>query len=405
MSSFEIFRDHKNKEYTENDISEHYKKMSIRCAALKWISLTILIAFVIISVSKRGDDLSLDNVRYIIRYFNDKPASLVNTGDGVNYDYGAENQAYIIGDDFAIVGKDGITIYDYSGDILFKDSYSYDRPMATTYGTELFVYNVGGKEVRIYNSYTLLQRLTFESPVFKISVSDNGNYLIQTASGGYRSGVQVYDNDKELIFRHNFGELALQTSDISKSGHYIACASFSSLSDNISTSISVFNTSQVEPVGEITITGEYALSIEFIGNDNIALFTNKGIKIYNINLENIFSSSYEGRSPQKFKISDEYIMISFGLSLLEQSGEIDVISHDGEQIHTLNIPYSAMDFELVNGKAYILSGNTIDIYSLGDKKLESTYETEEYYNRLLKIEQNKFMISSSDRAEIFIYNN
>ena len=92
MSSFEIFRNKKTKEYTENDISEHYKKLSSRCAVLKWLSLTALIVFVIVSVSQRGDDLSLDNVRYIIRHFGEKQASLVETGDGVVYEYDDKNE-------------------------------------------------------------------------------------------------------------------------------------------------------------------------------------------------------------------------------------------------------------------------------------------------------------------------
>ena len=405
MSSFEIFRNKKNKEYTENDISEHYKKLSSRCAVLKWLSLTALIVFVIVSVSQRGDDLSLDNVRYIIRHFGEKQASLVETGDGVAYDYDDKNQAYVIGDDFAIVGNSGIVIFDYAGDILFKDSFNFDSPSAATYGNELILYNVGGKEVRFYNSYTMLKRLSFDSPVYKVSVSDNGNYLIQTATEGYRSGVQVYDDDKDLIFKHNFGELSLQSSAISKNGQFVACASFSSLSNIVSTSLVVYDISQVEPIGQISFDGEYPISIEFINNDFIVLFTNKGVRGYNLDLNMVFFNHYGNRSPQKYKISDDKIVISYTKSLFEQTTEIEIASKKGEVIQTFNVPYSVVDFELEGDYAHILSGSLVETFSLSKNNILNSHETKSKFFHLIKISNNKFMLSSPERAELFIYNN
>ncbi len=402
MSVFEIFRDNKKKEYSETDAVEHYRRMSIRCSVLKWLSLIVLVVFVVVSVSMNGDALSFDSIRYIVRYMVDEPVTLVSSGDKVSYDYNSHNNVYLIGDDFAIIGSDGISIYDFSGKILFTDDFSYSNPCAVSYDKELIVYDVGGNEIRFYNSYTMLNRLTFESPVYSIRMSEEGNYVVNTASEGYCSGFRVYDINKELIFRHNFGELTLQAVDISPDGKFISTASFSSLSNIVTSSLSIYDIKKDTPVSQITFDGEYPVDIEYASRESIVLFTNKSIKIYDSNLNLIYTEYYGSRSPDKFKISDGKIIFSYTESLLNEKTTVCLIDFSGNKINFIS-PSSVSDFVLDDNLLHILCNNEINTYSLESQEYIGTHNLSKPFSKIVKKDKNSFLLSRSDEMQIFIY--
>ena len=104
-----MFRENKQSNISENDVSEKYKKMSSYFGILKWISLIILVVYILVSVSLHGEDLSFDSIRYIVRYIKDDPLTLVSDGDFFEFDYESSNKVYIVGNDFAVIGKQSIT--------------------------------------------------------------------------------------------------------------------------------------------------------------------------------------------------------------------------------------------------------------------------------------------------------
>lgn len=403
MSTFEIFRDNKKKEYTESDVSEKYRKLSTRCAVLKWISLIILVIYVIVSVSLHGDELSFDSIRYVVRYMKDEPISFVSSGDSISFDYDSMNTAYLIGDDFAVVGSDGIIIYDFSGKILFTDKYVYDNPSAVKNGNELIVYNIGGTEVRFYNSYSLIHRLTLDSPVYSVSVADNGNFVLQTASEGYRSGFRVYDKNKDLIFKNNYGELTLQTSDISKNGEYIVTSTFSTSENTISSQIFLYDISKPKAVFEFQFNGEYPIAIKFLEKDNIVLLTDKSVHFFNSNLEKTYSYFYGERNPLLYKVSENNVIITYNNSLMSEDTEIEIFSNGGESSNKFIVDFSVIDLYCNSNVIHLLNSDSVKTYSAADWDLISTHNLSKTFSSMTKIDDNKFLLSRSDKVEIFIY--
>ncbi len=402
MSYFDIFRDSKKKEYTENDISEKYTKFSTRCAVLKWLSLTVLVVYVIMSVSMHGDELSLDSIRYIVRYMKDSPVSLVSNGDSINFDYDVLNKAYVIGDDFAVVGKNNITVYDFSGKILFTDNFIYENPMAVSNGNELIVYNIGGKEIRFYNSFSLTERLTFDSPIYNVSVSKEGNYLFQTASEGYRTGFQVYDKNKSLIFKNNFGELTLQTSSISFDGKNIATASFSTTENKISSLLYLYDITKNKPIHEFKIIGEYPVSVQFVDEDSIVLFTDKSVRFFNIDLENTFSYLYGDRMPLSFKVTEGNVVLTYNNSLLSENTEIEIFRNNGAEKNIFSVNTTVIDLYCGKDFLHILQSDCVKTYSLDENNLISEHPISNSYFGIVKINDEKYLLSRSDKIEIFI---
>ncbi len=397
-----MFRENKQNSVSEDDVSEKYKKMSSRFAVLKWISLIILVTYVLISVSINGDKLSFDSIRYIAKYMKDDPLSLVSDGDTFVFDYESANNAYIIGTDFAIIGKEMVTIYDFSGEILFSDKCPYNNPIAVAHDNELIVYEIGGKELRFYNSYSLTERMSFESPIFDVSVAENGNFLVMTASDGYRSGFRIYNKQKSLIFRCNFGEHSLQSTAISEDGNNSVAVSAVIKDNKVSTVLNIYSIPNKEPVHTETIDGEYPVSSYFIG-ESVVLLTDKKIRFFNNNFESVSSISYDDEEPLQYRICDDKIVITYGVSILSQDTKIKIFNSEGKNLRELIVGCSVSDIDIVGDFVHVLCGESIETYSLEDGSLIKKTELDKIYNSSQKITEDKFLLMRPDGVRLFIF--
>ncbi len=401
MSTFEIFRDNKKRDFSENDISEHYMKLSVRCAVLKWLSLTILAVFVIFSVKNHGDELSFDSIRYIVKYMKDEPSSLVSNGDSISYDYDSQNKVYLIGDDFAVVGSQGIKIFEFSGKVLFSDNFNYKSPAVVPFGNQLIVYDIGGKEIRFYNSFSETYRLTLESSVYNVSVSNSDCFLVQTSTEGYRSGFQIYTKNFKPFFKANYGEFTLQSSSLSPDGKYAVSACFST-TGNVVSHLKIYGTDVDTVLAECDISGEYPIRTEFVDNENFLLVTDKCIRKYNVSLENSFSSYYLNNSPRQYKISDGKIIVTYGTSLLNESTRIEIIDLNGEK-SVFDLPCTSRDVVIDGEYIHLLCNGEIKTYSLNDFKLIHVSPISKSFSHIVSVERGKYLISSSDSVELFVF--
>ncbi len=397
-----MFRENKQSNISENDVSEKYKKMSSYFGILKWISLIIIVIYILVSVSLHGEELSFDSIRYIVRYMKDDPLTLVSDGDVYEFDYESSNKAYILGNDFAVIGKQSIAIYDFSGKVLFSDNCPYDNPVAISYGNELIVYEIGKTELRFYNSYSLVERMNFESPVYDVTIAENGNFLVMTASDGYRSGFRIYNNHKKLLLRCNFGEFSLQTTSISNDGNSAVAVSALITDNNVSSVLNIYEIPAKEPTHTETIEGEYPISAHYL-NDNIVLLTDKNIRFYNSNYEIESTISFENKEPLEYRVFKDRIAITYRVSVLSQDTKIEIIDSKGERIRDITLDSSVFDVNIVGDFVHVLRRESIETYSLSDGSIIKKTALDKTYNSINKITEDKFLLMCPNEARIFIF--
>ena len=400
MATFEIFRE-KKKSNTEENISDRYSKLALRCSILKWISLITLVAFVLVSVWLHGDDLSFESIRYIVRYVKDDPITLIGDGDSFCFDYDSSNKVYLLGNDFAIVGKNNISIYDFSGKQLFSENISMSSPVAQTYGNELIVYEIGGKEVRIYGSYSLQERITFETPVYGVSVADNGYFLVLTSSNGYKSGYRVYKDKKNLYVIKNLADITLQSAEISKDGNNIVTASVKTVDNYIFSVLQLYDNVNKSALFTDEIQGEYPLSVHCLGNYYV-LFTDKAYRTYDSSFNLVATHLYGNKKPLKYDISEKNIIVTYEVSSFSQDTIVEVAAPESEKTMTFIVKDTVSDFEMDENRIYCLCNNTIETYSITDGIRMETYNFKNSYQSILKMDNSKFLLLRPDELRIFI---
>ncbi len=161
----------------------------------KLISITVLVLFLLCGLILFKNDITIENLRYMIKYLDFSTSGAFDEEFQVHYNANPDNRFYVFRGDLAIVNESGVTLYDRRGSAVMTDSFSMTSPVGVCAERYLAIYDLGGYQVRIYNSFSLLFEKSFDYMVQSVSVNKDGSFCVVTSEKSYHSAVFVYDRD------------------------------------------------------------------------------------------------------------------------------------------------------------------------------------------------------------------
>ena len=206
MSAFSIFTDRKKqKKNTETPtVEQYYEKKARRVSHLRYICLLLTVLFVVYGFAAHGDVLTAENFRYMLKFLDLTEVDVSETAE-VRYDYGESNRGALFKGDLAVLNTDGLTVYSREagtvGNKMFSESFRMEDPRLVATTQNIFAYDLGGNEVRMFNSYSQLARLSMDYPIYGFSAVDSGHFAVITAEKNYRTAIYVYDAYARQIYK------------------------------------------------------------------------------------------------------------------------------------------------------------------------------------------------------------
>ncbi|MEA5050143.1 MAG: DUF5711 family protein [Oscillospiraceae bacterium] len=97
---------------------------------------------------------------------------------------------------YAVLSEETVTIYSQRGSLLAAFAHSFITPELTAAGNRAVLYNVGGKELVVYNRTSELARLSTEFNIVDAAVCRSGTLAVLTRSDKYTAQLNVYNNGK-----------------------------------------------------------------------------------------------------------------------------------------------------------------------------------------------------------------
>lgn len=168
---------------------------------MKLVAIIVLVAFLLGGLILFRNDITIENLRYLIKYLDFSSSGTFNEETVIHYNADSGNRFHVFRGDLALVSESGVTLYDRRGSAVMTDSYSMNNPTAVCGDRYLAIYDLGGYQVRIYNSFSLLYENTFDYAVQGVSINGDGAFCVVTSEKSYHSAVFVYDRDFEEIHR------------------------------------------------------------------------------------------------------------------------------------------------------------------------------------------------------------
>lgn len=312
-------------------VNEYYISISRRYKLAKYLTVFLLVSFIIIMLSWNRDSITIENFQYLIRYLDLDSDIYDHTGyKKIEYSEDTEITFDIFRGDVVIADSTAVNIYNTSGTNILNESSYISNPVIVSSGRHLLVYDLGGNSYAVYNSFSKLFGETLPYPITGASNSDSGLYAIVTKTREYRSAVYVYDRDFSLISRILKDKLVMDT-DIKQDGSSVLIVSAFNSGGDFCTEI--MTCSPHSDKADILITHNDVMPVSArYQTDGFTVICDSKILFYGNDGSLRNEYSFRGEIPVYSYISDEYTFLAFEENIIGDTQRLLIFNTDGKLI-------------------------------------------------------------------------
>lgn len=400
MGAFSWFRDKtskKNKKETPT-VETHYTKLARKASFLRYTVLIFVVLFAVYSFSFHSSEITVENFDYMMKFLNVGEEEDARLGSLIAFDGSVGNRGLIYKGDLAILNENGLTVSGWDGDVILREVFTYDHPKMTENNLHLFCYDLGGKELRIFNSYSQLAKLNFDYPIHWISASASGDFAVASSAKGYRSAVYVYDKEFRIRYTRLFSDKYVNFVAVSPDGKEFITAAHFSKNGNLVTQISKFRVTEENAIFTQEFIGEIPLGIYYT-EGGYCLLTTDNMRYFSSDNENVSTVSFEGLELLSGRVYGTASLVNFGLEGLSGGTQSIVYRPDGSVKYRATFDTALSDAVLCGDMLYALSPGTLTECNVltGEKNV---FEIPTAYSSLV-LDDDMIILFSENQAEYF----
>lgn len=377
MPVFSIFTSKKRRQPKRSEPSptKYYGDIAQSLSAIKIALLFILIIFVAYGFTFHASDLTIENFRYMLKFMSVDGDSSMNAGKEINYDGDSDTLFSILRGDVAIVNRSGIRVYDTAGQQLLHKSALFNDPLAVTNDKHLIVADRSSNMLNIYSSYSLLYTQEYPYPILSLAGSASGRYGVVTSALGYKSGVEVYDEEFRLIFKYYFADRYTTRLAISNDGKTVAVAAFTNDADgDYHSYFYLFHPDDsADPIKVFEFVGEVPFYVSFFDDGTLALLTNSALRFCKSDGSVSSTVYFAGKTVKNFFPSGGYYVLTFASAGLSNATTLSVYNTAGEHMMSRSVENDVPRVDIVDEYLYYYSSGvlcTVDLKSQTEDKFD-----------------------------------
>lgn len=167
----------------------------------KYITVLILIVFLLFSFTFMRKDITLENLQYLLKFISFTNTETSITAAKINYASGDPNRLELFIGDLCTLSPSGYALYDSRGNQIMSERINYASPVLKVSEYFTLCYDLNGTEYTILNTYTKLYEEATEYPITDASIADDGSFAIASSSREYRTAITLYNSDFKATSR------------------------------------------------------------------------------------------------------------------------------------------------------------------------------------------------------------
>jgi len=381
--------------------SEYYRKAARVFHTLRYVVLLILIVFVVIGFTVFKRELTYENFRYIMRYVNFNLSS--DYSDTNNLTYVADDGAvygYLKGD-LAVLSPKGFVTYDFSGSELIYKKLAFPNPCLKTAGKYALCYDISGKSLEVFNSYSNVIEKQFDYPIKDACIRSDGSYAVSYADKYLRSKVTVFEPDGEFTYETRDKEVvAVSLPEESNKVNFIA---MTVNNGDFRTILLSYNTREEKSVFEKEFIGEFPLRL-YSSKDMVCMLTDKTLYFIDYDGKIVKQYSHDTQDLASAYMSGGYIAVAYSGNVINDN-MLKIFDFNGEHIVTEYFDNDIISFSAYENKLYALEKgklNIIDIREEGTSEEEnstSAVETDGTFTEVFATAADEYVLVSKFGAK------
>ena len=326
----------------------YYSRVSYRysyAARMLCVLLALIILFFIFSGS-----ISYDNFYYLSKDFGIASAFVNSSYRTITYGVGSSQSYALYHGGLAVASREGISLYTAGGGELFSLTHQYGNPVVISSSKYALLYDLGGKQYSLYNSFSKTFEEKLDYPIFDAVIANNGTYAIVTSSQDYRSVLRVYNNDGTR-YDYNFTSSYIYSVAMSKDGSRIAVALADGEGDGFASEVRVYSVGKSDYKKAETSFSSVPLEINFFDNGNLCVVSREGVNLFSRNLK--LDEAYQPeKSIYEYYLSNDGIALAY----LDQNGsqtQLVLLDKRGKVKYSEKIAGKVLDIATYEGYLFL----------------------------------------------------
>ena len=385
------------KEPVEGIQNAYYERISERLGILQVIVYLSLFAFVILSFLGNTDLITYQNFYHFFKDLNASAESVdvLNT-DSVSYPTDTEQSFTLYRQGLAVAGNHSVTAFTAAGRQSISETVSYRHPVAVGTGKYLLVYELGGKQYSLYNSYTRVYEGETSYPITGAAVSDSGMYALISSSQDYTSEVYLYNSS--FVILNRFARSGYVTNvAINEKGTLLAMLTSKTQNGFFATELAICEPGATSYKATVDVDQSRGLACVFTSGTTVSVLTGQGVYSFQQNGKSLNAFSFDGMILSCADASRDGITVSLRSSVMSAQDRVILFDKQGRVLHEKTVTEGITQISRSGNTAYLLSSNGIRALD-GDNGRTSFSQMETDQRVLLAVSESEILLCTSKKA-------
>ena len=319
----------------------------------------ILTGFIILSMLIRSDDITYENFFYLFKDIHAAvdSADVSFTTLVYNADETQDYATYRGG--LAVAGESGLTVFSATGRQTMVQTLNMTTPHLLTSSRCILVYEQGGNEFSLYNSFARITAGKSADPISCAAISDSGWFALASQSGT-SSKIAVYDKHSDLKTEH-FKNGFIASLALNASGDLLAIVTTDVTNGTYQTKLQLYRPGTDQMIQEWSFSEFFPLSCSFVDDKTLYLTATDRMLVLHKNGECLVDSAYDTYIDRVFYSKDGYALLFSDMTLViyRKDGSLIGERADAKDIRSVLIgkefvymmtEYTIISYEIDTGK-------------------------------------------------------
>ncbi len=385
----------------EKNLNGYDKKASV-LRKLKFLTLAVLILVLLFFFLGYREDITVENIRYLLKYVDISPAAIGSAeAQVIPYDADSSAVTTIFRSDLVIVDKDEVSTYDMSAKKGISDTVSLASPTVSCGNKYFAVFDMGDNYYALYNSFSKIYEETTPYAIWDIVIGDNGEVLIVTAEKGYRSVLKVYNTELENKMNWYTPDKYIVSADVFSSRdtfYAVGCVQNDSNGDFLSTLV-ILKAGSEEVFSSLEINSELILKTAFFDNGNVAVLTDKAVRVVDLTGKVLSETRFSSESLRLFETEGEWSVLILNENSIGTEHRLIILDQTGNTSMDTVIDTDVRDLSVSESDVVILGTQRL-ISIKADKQELVTHATDRSYEKALALGDSKAVLIYDNNAYV-----
>ncbi len=378
----------------DEKILNDYEKKASLMKKIKYAIIILLVFMILFFLVGYRNDITLENIRYLLKYVDISPAAIGSEkAQVIRLDTESDATYGVFRSDLVVLSRNGLKTYGMNGKEGISAGVSLNSPAFSAADKYFAVYDLGENYFALYNSFSKIYEETTAYPVWKVSISNDGDFLVITAEEGYRSALKVYNSDFENKMNWYTADKYIVSADIhGKRDVVIAagCVQNNAQGDFLS-SVSVLHDGSDKVEASVEYPSELFLDLKFFDNGNLCVLTDCAVRILDMKLKELEKITFSSDSLRMMDVGESYAALVLNENSIGTLHRMIILDDSGNTSMDVEISSDVRDLSVSGNKVLVLGSQALISTDIRKKKQE-LHAADKSYSEILSLSEDKAIL-------------